>query len=110
MSDKSDNPAKLYPKGHFVSLWMGLGMAFFTVIGITISFLTENFSLMGIGLGAGVGVGLAVGQGVENKYEKEGKIRPLNEAEQRNRRIMVYVGLALLLIGVIFFYVAYKKL
>lgn len=65
---------KKYPKGHFVGMWMGIGIAIFAGLGIAFSVITENFGLIGIGPAIGIAIGLSIGQSVENKYNKEGKI------------------------------------
>jgi len=33
---------KLYPEGHFVWMWMGIGVAMFSGIGIPLSIVSEN--------------------------------------------------------------------
>lgn len=53
---------KLYPEGHFVWMWMGIGSAI------------------------GVAIGLAVGSSIEARYQQEGKIRPLSEKEKRRQK------------------------
>ncbi len=74
---------KKYPEGHFVGIWMVIWIAIFIAIGIPLSITTENPGIIGIWPALGVSVGLAIGQGVENKYKKEGKIRPLTKEEEK---------------------------
>ena len=64
---------KDYPAGHFVGMWMGIGAAIFSGLGIPLSIATENMGLIGIGPAIGVAFGLAVGASIEAKYKKEGK-------------------------------------
>jgi len=45
---------KKYPEGHFVGMWMGIGMAIFSGLGIPFSILTGNTGLIGIGPAVGV--------------------------------------------------------
>jgi len=94
---------KTYPKGHFVRMGMAIGIAIFSALGIAISFLTENFALIGTGPAIGVATGLAIGQSLESKYEKEGRIRPLNESDKKKQKIGIGVLIGLLIIGVLVF-------
>lgn len=97
------NNNKKYPEGHFVGMWMGIGMAIFTGIGIPLSLATKNYGLIGIGPALGVAFGLSIGQAIENKYKKENKIRPLTEVEKKRKKMAVMAGLAILALGVIVF-------
>jgi len=65
---------KKYPEGHFVGMWMGIGTAIFSGLGIPLSIATGNTGLIGIGPAVGVSFGLAIGSSIEAKYKKEGKI------------------------------------
>jgi len=105
------NQEEKYPKGHFVGLWTGLGIALFSGLGIPISIVTGNQGLIGIGPALGVAIGVAIGQSIENKYEKEGKIRPLTEKEKQGRKRVVYIMGALLVLGVLalFLFILYMK-
>jgi len=94
---------KKYPKGHFIGIWMSLGIAIFSGIGIPLSIISHNIGFIGVGPGIGVAIGLAIGQSIENKYQKEGKIRPLTEAEKRTRRNLILVGIALFTLGILIF-------
>ena len=94
---------KLYPKGHFTGMWMGLGIAIFSGIGVPISFITGNPGLIGIGPAIGIAIGISIGQGIEKKYEKEGRMRPLNDEEIARKKRMLIVASALLILGIIAF-------
>ena len=94
---------KKYPEGHFIAMWMGIGIAIFSGFGILISIATNNLGLIGIGPALGVAFGLSIGQLIETKYKKEGKIRPLTEDEKRRKKIAVMAALALLILGIIIF-------
>jgi hypothetical protein len=91
---------KKYPEGHFKKLWMGIGIAIFSMFGIPLSIATGSYGFIGIGPAIGVSFGLAIGQSIENKYKKEGKIRPLTEEEQNRKKIGVLAGIFILTIGV----------
>lgn len=90
---------KKYPEGHFVGMWMGIGIAIFSGIGVPLSVLLKTPGLMAIGPAAGVAFGLALGESIETKYKKEGRIRPLTREEKNQRRLLVVAGIALFLIG-----------
>jgi hypothetical protein len=97
MEDKN----KKYAEGHFLRMWMGIGLAIFSGIGIPLSIVTKNYGFIGIGPALGVAFGLSIGQAIENKYKKEGKIRPLTEDEKKRKQMAVLAGLAVLILGVI---------
>jgi cadmium resistance protein CadD (predicted permease) len=90
---------KKYPEGHFIGIWMAIGIAIFTAFGIPFSITTENPGMIGIWPALGVAIGLSIGQAIENKYKKKGKIRPLTEEEKKRKKIGVTAGLMILLIG-----------
>lgn len=94
---------KKYPEGHFVGLWMGIGIAIFTGVGVPLSLALKIPGLIGIGPAIGVAVGLALGQSIEAKYQKEGKIRPLTEDEKKKRKIAVIAGIAIFILGLLMF-------
>ncbi|MDD2666484.1 MAG: hypothetical protein PHD13_05710 [Methanocellales archaeon] len=94
---------KTYPEGHFVGMWMGIGIAIFTGIGVPLSFALENPGLIGIGPALGVAFGLALGQSIEDKYRKEGKIRPLTKDEKHKKEMLVTAGIAVCMIGLALF-------
>ena len=98
---------KKYPEGHFVGMWMGIGIAIFTGVGVPVAFATGNPGLLGIGPALGVSIGLAIGSGIEAKYKKEGKIRPLTEEEKKRRKIGITAGIVILsLLALIFLILA----
>ena len=94
-----------YPEGNFLGIWMAVCIGILTAIWIPLSILTGNLALIGVGPAMGVAVGLAVGQIVEHKQRKEGKIRPLNESEKRIRKVAVVVGIIIALMGCFLFLV-----
>ena len=98
---------KKYPEGHFVGMWMGIGIAIFTGVGVPVAFATGNPGLLGIGPALGVSIGLAIGSGIENKYKKEGKIRSLTEEERKRKKIGITIGVislvAFFLVGLLIF-------
>ena len=97
------NNNKKYPEGHFLGLWMGIGIAIFSGFGIPLSIATKNYGLLGIGPALGVAFGISIGQAIENKYKKENKIRPLTEEEKKIKKIAVIAGLAIFTLGVVIF-------
>ena len=99
MEDKN----KKYAEGHFLGIWMVIGIAIFSGLGIPLSIVTENYAFIGIGPALGVAFGLAIGQAIEKKYKKEGKIRPLTEDEKKRRQMAVLGGVLILTLGVIVF-------
>jgi len=94
---------KTYPEGHFIGMWIGIGVAIFSGFGIPLSIATENPGFIGIGPAIGVAIGLSIGSAIEAKYKKEGKIRSLTEEEKRKRQYAVLAGIAILTLGVIVF-------
>jgi hypothetical protein len=95
-----DENEKKYTEGHFIGMWMGIGIALFAGIGIPLTLITDNPGLIGIGPALGVGFGLAIGQSIENKYKKEGKIIPKSDNDSKKMNIYVILGLVMLIIGV----------
>ena len=85
-----------YPEGHFVGMWMAIGIAIFSGIGIPLSIVTDNAGFIGVGPALGVSIGMAIGTGIENKYKKEGKIRPRTKEEENRRKTQVAAGLLVL--------------
>ena len=101
------NNNKKYPEGHFLGMWMGIGIAIFSGFGIPLCIATDNYGLIGIGPAIGVAFGLSIGQAIENKYKKENKIRPLTEEEKKRKKMAVFAGIAILMLGVIVFLLLY---
>jgi hypothetical protein len=89
---------KKYPEGHFVGIWMAIGVAIFSVLGIPLAIVTENPGMIGIGPAIGISIGLAIGSGIEAKYKKEGKVRPLTEEEKKRKKIGITIGIVFLII------------
>jgi hypothetical protein len=58
---------KKYPKGHFIGLWMSIGIAIFSGVGIPRSIATDIPGLAGIGPALGVSIELAIGSSMESK-------------------------------------------
>lgn len=92
---------KQYPKGHFISKWIGIGMAIFSGIGISIAFATDNMGLLGIGPAIGVGFGAGIGSMLEKKYSEKGLIRQLNENEIKQEKKGKIVALSIGILGVL---------
>ena len=96
-----DDKDKKYPEGHFIGMWMGIGIAIFSGLGIPLSIATENPGFIGIGPALGVAFGLSIGQSIENKHKQEGRIRPLNESEKKLKKNAVIAGILILTIGLL---------
>jgi len=101
------NKDKKYPEGHFLGMWMGIGIAIFSGFGIPLSIITKNPGFIGIGPAIGVAVGVAIGQTIENKYKQEGRIRPLSESEIKKKKNVVTAGIIILTLGVLMFILLY---
>lgn len=95
--------SRKYPEGHFVGIWMAIGIAIFSGLGIPVSMATRNSGLIGIGPAIGVAVGLSIGSAIEEKYKKEGRIRPLNKKEKKQKKLAVIIAVILLLLGALAF-------
>lgn len=97
MSDKQK------PRGHYVSFGIAIGIGIFGVLGVAISFITENFALIGVGPAVGVPIGLLIGQSLESKKEQEGKLRELTIQEKQRQRMLIFVGLGFAFLGILGF-------
>jgi cadmium resistance protein CadD (predicted permease) len=92
-----------YPEGHFLGMWMGIGIAIFSGVGVPLSIALKIPGLMGIGPALGVAFGLSIGQSIESKYKNEGRIRPLTEDEKKKRKMLVIAGISVFILGVLIF-------
>ena len=92
---------KKYPEGHFVGMWMGIGIAIFAGLGIPLSIILEIPWIIAIGPAVGVAFGLAIGSSIESKHKKEGKIRPLTEDEKKKRKMFVIIGSMVFIVGLV---------
>lgn len=88
-----------HPEGHYINLWMLLGIIIFSGFGIPISITTDNAAFIGMGPAIGVAIGLSIGAAVEQQKKKEGKIRPLTKQEKKQRQRLVTAGLIILTIA-----------
>jgi hypothetical protein len=92
-----------YPEGHFVNMWVIIGIVIFSGLGVLSVIITHNHTFFVFVPGLGVAFGLAIGQVIENKYKKEDKIRPLTEDEKKLKKMAISAGIVLLILGVIVF-------
>jgi len=90
-----------YPEGHFVGQWMGIGIALGAGIGVPIGLAIGNPGFFGIGLPIGLAIGSAIGAAKEKKAKEEGRIRPLTEQEKKRKKNAIFVGIGLLISGII---------
>ena len=84
-----------YPEGYYISLGIAIGLP----LGLPLAIATDNYGLMAIG----IAIGVAIGAAFEEKAKKEGRIRPLTKQEKKQRKLMTWAGIALLLLGVLAF-------
>lgn len=98
-----------YPEGHFIGLWMGIGITIFSGIGVPLSLVLKIPGLIGIGPAIGVAFGLAIGQSIESKYKREGKIRSLTEEEKKKRKMLVIAGFSILILGFLVFLMIFLR-
>lgn len=97
------NEKKQYPEDHFLGVGMAIGIAIFSGVGVAISTSTGNPGLIGIGPAIGIPLGLAIGKSMEEKHRKKGMIRPLTEAEKKNREKGKIIGIITIVIGLLAF-------
>ncbi len=102
-----ENDREQYPEGHFVNIWIGVGIALGAGMGVPFGIAIGNPAFIGIGLPIGLSIGVAIGSSIEAQYRKEGKIRPLTEEEQKNKKRGMKIGIAsgigLLIVGILLF-------
>ncbi len=91
-----ENKKKTYPEGYFVKKWMGLGMAIFAGLGVPLSLISDNESLVGIGPALGMSVGIAVGASIEEKYKAKGLIIPDSSKGSQKRK----TAIAIVILGI----------
>ena len=96
-----------YPEGHFVNQWLAMGISLGLLLGVPFALSIDNPAFFGIGLPIGVALGLAIGKSVEDKYRKEGKIRPLTKQEKKRNNRGIAVGLIALLVAIVLFVLIY---
>ena len=93
-----EGQTKRYPKG----IYIGRGLAVGIPIGVGIGLIMDNIA---IGPAIGVAIGLALGSALEAKYNKDS--RPLTEAEKDIRKMMLWVGVLVLALGVVAFTIVF---
>ena len=96
---KEKRKTKKYLEGHFLGMWMGICIVISMAFGIPLMFVLKNPGFLGVAPAIGVSIGVAIGQSVEDKYKKEGKIRPLTKKEKKTKEMFVVVGAIVFLIG-----------
>ena len=83
---KIENGDEKYPEGHFVSIWIGAGIAIGAGIGVPFGIAIGNPAFLGIGLPIGLSIGVAIGSSIEARYKKEGKcLKQYYRYEERHR-------------------------
>ncbi len=96
------NIEKKYPEAYFKTLWMLISTGILSAICVPIGIILDIQPLVGVGPLVGVIVGMLIGEKIEEKNKKLGRIRPLNDKEIRNRKILVLVILIVGLAGFTF--------
>jgi len=99
-----ENNDEKYAEGHFVGMWMGIGIAIFSGVGVPLSIFLKIPGLIGIGPAIGAVFGLTVGQSIESEYKKKGKIRPLTEDEKKKRSVLIAAGSVIFALGLLIFF------
>ncbi|MBN2454109.1 hypothetical protein JXB11_01035 [Candidatus Woesearchaeota archaeon] len=84
-----------YHEGYFIGMWM----AICAPLGIPIGLFIGGPAFIGAGVALGVSIGLAIGAAIEAEHRKAGRIRPLTKEEERRKKISVFVGVIVFLIG-----------
>ncbi len=83
-----------HPKGHYLSMGIGLGM----ILGIPIGVAIGN---IGLGPAMGLPIGIAIGTALEKQHEDE--LRPKTPREAQMQRRMYILLAALLVTGLVAF-------
>jgi len=70
-----EKKAKIVPKDHYKTLWLGVGMCVFGVpIGVFLELITKtDMGFIAIGIPIGMAIGMLVGSGMDKKAFKEGR-------------------------------------
>ncbi|WP_373400158.1 hypothetical protein V8V91_11460 [Algoriphagus halophilus] len=64
----------IFPKNHFQTQWMALGMSVFGLpMGVAFGLSFGNLAFLGIGIPFGMAIGIAVGNSKDKEVEKEGR-------------------------------------
>jgi hypothetical protein len=92
---------KKYPEGHFIGLWIGIGIAIASGVGIPLSIALDMPGLIGIGPGMGVALGVAIGTAAESKAKKEGRIIPREQSDNKKINKSLIAGILILMAGVL---------
>jgi len=104
-----NKPEKQYPEGHFIGMWIGIGIAICTGFGLPLAIATGHNGLMAIGPAIGVSIGVAIGSSIEAKRKEEGLIRPLTDKEKKDRKVLIYGLVAFFLLAFIVLIVIFIK-
>ncbi len=95
---------KKYRKGHFVGLWMAIGIAMFSGMGLPLAIATDNMGLIGVGPAIGVAIGVAIGSAIEKRKAEEGLIDDSPDPDDKTRQtkliLLVVLGITAV-IGVV---------
>lgn len=94
---------KQYPKGHFVTVGIAIGAISFGILGVIICIVTDNMGLIGVGPSVGIPIGLLIGQSLESKNERLGRVRELTVTEKQRQRVAIFVGIGLAFLGILGF-------
>lgn len=89
-----------YPKGHYLGLSIACCIPIGIVFGLPIGMLMKNFSF-GLSIGPSLGLTLGVVLGIYLEKKHEYKLRPLTPKELKRNKYGLYIGLGIVVIGVI---------
>ncbi len=85
-------------QGHYVGMWMAIGIAIWSGTFIPLAIATDNIGLIGLGPAVGVIFGLIVGKAVEKDKMEKGILEPVKEEPKTP---IWWLKVALLLLGII---------
>lgn len=92
-----------YPKGHWMSIGMCIGIALGCIPSLAGILFDEMSSFVAFGPAIGCALGVAIGSALEQKHKAE--LRPLTEEEQRRRFRLTLVALVVLALLVLSLFV-----
>jgi hypothetical protein len=85
-----------------MAIGMAIGVAIMVPTFFIADLLTEEFgSMFFLGPATGVAVGVSIGVALEERYKKSGQIRPLTPQEEKSRRRLLTIGVAVLVLGAV---------
>ena len=69
-----EKEAGVVPRGHYRTMWLGLGMAIFGIpMGVAFGMALDNLAFIGIGIPIGMVIGIAIGTAKDKQAAEKGK-------------------------------------